>query len=123
MKMPKFLLASLFLVASVQVYSYTWTVHNASNSSLKIEVCTTVGVDNCQTQDIQAGEQKDFAFTKWYNTGLCFGGIKVNGIKIQSYNQLFPGSLDHYGQQDYTCDDFKVTIESVNNLGIVYYYY
>ncbi len=74
------ILLGLVPFAANQLGAYTWTVTNDTNlDNVSVEVCTTLGIENCQTKTLKKGENQSFEFSKWYNTGLCLGQVKVNG--------------------------------------------
>jgi len=80
MKIASLVLLVLSSFAAHQLCAYTWTVRNNTKlDDVSIEVCTTAGIDNCQTQTLKNGQRGTFKFSEWYNTGLCLGQVKVNG--------------------------------------------
>lgn len=76
--MKKLLLTlSVLMGIGTTALGYSWNVTNASNKSLDVELCTTPGIDHCQSATIPAGQSHTFSFTNWYNKGLLLGSVHI----------------------------------------------
>lgn len=81
----------LFILSSIgtSALGYTWSVTNESNQPLDVQVCVTLGSNNCQKVVIAPQQKNDFSFTETLNKGLVLHSVTIQRPDDATTKQSF----------------------------------